>query len=106
VFGAGQPAFRNRIPGVEIGPVGGDVEAAGLGGDQGVFVGLRGSQGLRGIQLHQTVIFEHVFNIEERADTLRLFNAPRASDNTTPIRTTLRWQAPTVGAWGRLGMRG
>jgi hypothetical protein len=52
-----------RIPGVEIGPVGGDVEAAGLGGDQGVFVGLRSSQSLRGIQLHQTVIFEHAFNI-------------------------------------------
>jgi hypothetical protein len=63
VFVAGQPASRNRTPGVEIGPVGGDVEAAGLGGDQGVFVGLRGSQGLRGIQLHQTVIFEHAFNI-------------------------------------------
>jgi hypothetical protein len=39
----------------------GDVEAAGLGSDQGAFVGLSGSQRPRRIQLHQ-IIFEHTFN--------------------------------------------
>jgi hypothetical protein len=42
--------------------VSGDVEPPGFRGDQGVFVGLRGSQGAGGVELGQ-LIFEHAFNI-------------------------------------------
>jgi len=47
---------------MQVGPVGGDVEAAGFGGDQGVFVGFCCGQGAVRIQLHQ-IAFEHAFNI-------------------------------------------
>jgi hypothetical protein len=47
---------------MEVGPVGGDVEATGFGGDQGMFVGFSCGQGVVRIQLHQ-IIFEHAFNI-------------------------------------------
>ena len=47
VFGAGQPALHHGVAGMQIRPVRGKVEAAGFGGDQGVFVGFRGSQSLR-----------------------------------------------------------
>jgi hypothetical protein len=40
----------------------GDLEAAGFGGDEGVFVGFCCGQGAGRIQLHQ-IIFEHAFNI-------------------------------------------
>ena len=40
----------------------GDVEAAGFGGDQSVFVGFGCGQSFGRIQLHQ-IIFEHAFNI-------------------------------------------
>ena len=49
VFGAGQPTLHHRVAGMQICPVRGEVEAAGFGGDQGVLVGFRGSQSLRGI---------------------------------------------------------
>jgi hypothetical protein len=58
VFGAGQPTLSNRVAGMQISPMRSDVEAAGFGGDQGVFVGLRGSQRLRRIPPNQ-IIFEH-----------------------------------------------
>jgi hypothetical protein len=69
VFGAGQPALCNRVAGVQVGPMPSDAEAAGFGGDQGVFVGLRRGQGLRRIQLDQIIIFEHAFNIRLNTDT-------------------------------------
>jgi hypothetical protein len=69
VFGAGQPALRNGVAGVQVGPMPSDAEAAGFGGDQGVFVGLRRGQGLRRIQLDQIIIFEHAFNIRLNTDT-------------------------------------
>jgi hypothetical protein len=47
---------------MQISPMRSDVKAAGFGGDQGVFVGLRGSQRLRRIPPDQ-IIFEHTFNI-------------------------------------------
>jgi hypothetical protein len=55
---------------MQIRPMGGDLESADFGGDQGVFVGLGGGQGLPGIQLHQ-IIFEHTFNIRLKADIPR-----------------------------------
>jgi hypothetical protein len=58
VFDTGQPALRDGVPGMQVGPMGSDAEAAGFGGDQGVFVSLRGSQGCGPIQLQQ-IIFEH-----------------------------------------------
>jgi hypothetical protein len=42
--------------------MGRDLQAPGFGGDQGVFVGLRGGEGACRIQLSQ-LIFEHAFNI-------------------------------------------
>jgi hypothetical protein len=47
-----------------------DLESAGFSGYQSVFVGLRGSQGCGRIQLDQIIIFEHIFNIKRRPDTL------------------------------------
>jgi hypothetical protein len=58
VFSAGQPTRNHSGAGMQIGPVRGDVEAPGCGGNQGVLVGLRGSQRLRRIPPHQ-IIFEH-----------------------------------------------
>ena len=75
-------------PGWRSAQCGSDAEAAGFGGDQGVFVGLGGSQGCGPIQLHQ-IIFEHAFNIRGNADIRRPFNAAQATDNTPRIRTTL-----------------
>jgi hypothetical protein len=43
---------------MQIGPMGRDMEPAGFGKDQGVFVGLRRRQGGGSIQLDQ-LIFEH-----------------------------------------------
>jgi hypothetical protein len=42
VFGAGQPALADSLAGVQVGPVGGDLQPPCFGGDQGVFVGLGG----------------------------------------------------------------
>jgi hypothetical protein len=61
-FGAGQPTLHHSVAGMQISPMRSDVKSAGFGGDQGVFIGLRGGQSLRRIQLHQ-IIFEHTFNI-------------------------------------------
>lgn len=69
-----------------------DLEPARFGGDQSVFVGLRGGKGCGRIQFNQGIIFEHSFNIEEKADTLPASNAPQATDNTSTVRTT-----PDVG---------
>jgi hypothetical protein len=87
VFGAGQPTLHHGVAGMQVGPMGGDLESADLGGDQGVFVGLGCSQGGCGIQLDQ-IIFEHAFNIWLKADILRSFDAPQHTDNTSRIRTT------------------
>ena len=62
VFGAGQPSLHHRGAGMQIGPMRSDLKSPGFGGDQGVFVGLRCGQRLRGVQPHQ-IIFEHAFNI-------------------------------------------
>ena len=43
-----------------------DLQPPGLGGDHGVFVGLRGRQGAGGIQPDQ-IIIEHPFNIRLKA---------------------------------------
>ncbi len=69
MFGAGQPTHGDGVAGVQVGPVAGDVESAGFGGDQVVFVGLSSGQGAGLIQLHQ-IIFEHTFNIRPRDDSL------------------------------------
>jgi hypothetical protein len=39
-FAPGQPTLRDGVVGMDVGPVCGDVESSGFGGDQGVFVGL------------------------------------------------------------------
>ena len=57
---------------MQIGPVRSDLQAPGLGGDQGVFVRLSRSQRASGIQLDQ-VAFEHTFNLSAHA---RHFFAP------------------------------
>jgi hypothetical protein len=43
---------------MEVGPMRRDLEAPGFGADQGVFVGLGGSQGAGRVQLDE-IIFEH-----------------------------------------------
>jgi hypothetical protein len=53
---------------MQVGPVCSDLESAGFGGGQGVFVGLGGGQGAGRIQLDQ-IIFEHTFNIKGGPDT-------------------------------------
>jgi hypothetical protein len=58
---AGQPVLGYGVSGMQVGPMGGDLESSGFGGDQGVFVGLRGGQGAGRIQLHQIIIIEHRF---------------------------------------------
>ena len=58
-----------------------NVEAAGFGRDQEVFVVLRGSQRSGCVELDQ-VIFEHAFNIWLGTDILRRTGLPRATDNT------------------------
>jgi hypothetical protein len=73
---ARQPTLRNSLAGMEVGPMSGELEPPGFGGDQGVFVGLGCGQGAGRIQLHQIIIFEHTFNIKPRGDT--------PSDNSTP----------------------
>jgi hypothetical protein len=40
MFAPGQPTLRDGVSGMDVGPVCGDVESSGFGGDQGVFVGL------------------------------------------------------------------
>ena len=62
MFGAGQPTVGDGVAGVQVGPVGGELQPSGFGGDQGVFVGLGCGQSVGGIQLDQ-IVFEHAFNI-------------------------------------------
>jgi hypothetical protein len=75
--------------------MGRDMEPAGFGTDQGVFVGLGRRQGAGGIQLDQ-FIFEHAFNIWVGADIPQRSGASPATDNTRSIRTTLVAQRPTA----------
>jgi hypothetical protein len=86
---------------MQVGPMGGDVEPAGFGTDQGVFVGLRRRQGGGGIQLGQ-FIFEHAFNIWIAADTPQRLGVSQSngqhqidSDNTAIQR---RRHGPASGA--------
>ena len=58
MFGAGQPTLYHGVAGVQVGPVGGELQPSGFGGDQGVFVGLGCGQSVGGIQLDQ-IVFEH-----------------------------------------------
>ena len=58
----GQPSLRDGVAGVQVGPMSSNLQPAGFGGDQGVFVGLSRGQGAGRIQPHQ-FIFEHTFNI-------------------------------------------
>ena len=67
MFGAGQPALGNSGAGMQVCPMRSDLEPAGFGGDQGVFVSFGGGQRLGRIQLDQ-IIFEHAFNIWLKAD--------------------------------------
>jgi hypothetical protein len=69
VFGARDSALGQGVAGMQIGPMGGDLEPADLGGDHGVFVGLGGGQRAGRIQLDE-IIFEHTFNIEPWAAAL------------------------------------
>jgi hypothetical protein len=59
---AGQPTLRYGVSSMEVGPMGGELQPSGFGGDQDVFVGLGGGQGAGRIQLHQIIIIEHTFN--------------------------------------------
>jgi hypothetical protein len=45
MFGARDATLGDRVTGMQVGPMGGDVKPAGFGKDQGVFVGLRRRQG-------------------------------------------------------------
>jgi hypothetical protein len=54
-----------------------DLEAPGFGADQGVFVGLGGSQGAGRVQLDE-IIFEHAFNIWRGTDILPRFDSPQS----------------------------
>jgi hypothetical protein len=56
---ARQPTLRNSVAGMEVGPMSGDLEPPGFGGDQGVFVRLSSGQGAGRIQLHQLIIIQH-----------------------------------------------
>jgi hypothetical protein len=49
------------LAGVQVGPVRGKLQPADFGGDQGVFVSLRGSQRGGGVQLHQILVIETRF---------------------------------------------
>jgi hypothetical protein len=54
---------------MQIRPMRSDLKAAGFGGDQGVFVGLRRSPASAPHPTHQ-IIFEHTFNIYDLTPTL------------------------------------
>jgi hypothetical protein len=45
MFGARNATLHDRVAGMQVGPMGHDVEPAGFGKDKGVFVGLRRRQG-------------------------------------------------------------
>ena len=57
----------------------GDLEPSGFRGDQGVFVGVSGSQRAGSVQLGQ-IIFEHSFNIKGGPDTFRSSGAWGATE--------------------------
>jgi hypothetical protein len=58
MFYTAATAGQDSLPGMQIGPMRGEVQAADLGGGEGVFIGLGGGQGAGRIQLHQ-IIIEH-----------------------------------------------
>jgi hypothetical protein len=66
VIGARQPALRNAVAWVQIGPMRGDLEPAVLRGDQDVFVCLGCGQRAGRIPVDE-IIFEHIFNIRSWA---------------------------------------
>jgi hypothetical protein len=51
-FAAGQSAFGNGVAGMQVGPVRGDVEAVGFGGNESVFVGFGCGQSFCRVQVH------------------------------------------------------
>jgi hypothetical protein len=106
VFGAGQLALRNRVAGVQVGPMPSDVEAAGFGGDQGVFVGLRRGQGCGRIQLDQIIIFEHALNILVDSDTPHRSEHVATNGQHLTDADNTAMAGATVGPWGHVGMRG
>jgi hypothetical protein len=84
---AGQPTFGYTVAGVQVGPMSCDLKSSGFGGDQGVFVGLRGCQcSLR--RLARQDRFEHTFNIRRRTDNLPAIRKGHQIDNTSPMQTT------------------
>jgi hypothetical protein len=96
VLGARQPTLRDRLAGMQIRPMRRDLQTAGFGGDQGVFVSLRRGQRAGRVQLDQLII-EHAFNIRLSADTHRRLGRATANgqhltdlDNTS---TTARSRA-------------
>ena len=92
IFGAGQPALHNSLTRMQVSPMRRDLQPPRFGGDQGVFVSLRSSEGACRIQLSQ-LIFEHTFNIRLGAASptaIRRVTANRQHstdpDNTRVIR--------------------
>ena len=102
---AGQPTLGYGVAGVEVGPVGGDLEPSGFGGGQGVFVGLGCGQGAGRIQLHQIIIIEHTFNIKGAPDTFPPFGPAAASEQHLADPDNTRWNrtAPNGGKRFRQG---
>jgi hypothetical protein len=86
----GQSFAGDGLAGMQVGPVRGKLQLADFGGDQGVFVGLRGSQGGGGAQLDQILVIEHAFNICGDGDSPPRLWRVAPTDNTLPIRTTPR----------------
>jgi hypothetical protein len=93
----GQPTLGYTVAGVQIGPMGSNLQPSGLGGDEGVFVGLRGSQRAGRIQLHQ-IIFEHTFNIRRTADTLP-GHSEASRRQTTPHRYRQHLRLRLLSTW-------
>jgi hypothetical protein len=78
VLGAGNAALWSGVAGVEVGPMRCNVEAAGFGGDQGVFVVFCGGQCAYCVELGE-VIFEHAFNIWVGTDIPRTIGMPQSN---------------------------
>ena len=81
MFRATHPALHHGVARVKVRPMGGDVEAADFGGNQGMLVRLGRSQGAGGIQLTK-VIFEHTFNIRITIEGMAVILARRQQRTT------------------------